>query len=138
MPVSDLAQASAPLAAHAALLYASVDEFVTWALRFVDAGLDEDEPVLVSAPRPEISFLRARMNGRAHRVSWADITRIGANPGRIIPHVHAFASARLDPQIIRSAMSTHPVLLREGHTRPSSAYDARTVFPDEYDRPLPG
>jgi anti-sigma regulatory factor (Ser/Thr protein kinase) len=188
MPVSDLAQASAPLAAHAALLYASVDEFVTWALRFVDAGLDEDEPVLVSAPRPEISFLRARMNGRAHRVSWADITRIGANPGRIIPHVHAFASAhagrpvrylqklawpgrtgaeqreairhealinlafdaapvrvlctydsaRLDPGIIRSAMSTHPVLLREGQTKPSSAYDARTVFPDGYDRPLPG
>ena len=35
-------------------------------------------------------------------------------------------------------MSTHPVLHREGHTGPSSAYDARTVFPDEYDRPLPG
>ena len=48
-------------------------KFVTWALRFVDAGLDEDEPVLVSAPGPEISFLRARMNGRAQRVSWADI-----------------------------------------------------------------
>jgi anti-sigma regulatory factor (Ser/Thr protein kinase) len=188
MPVSDLAQPSAPLAAHAALLYASMDEFLTWALRFVDAGLDEDEPVLVSAPRPEISSLRARMRGRAHRVTWADITRIGANPGRIIPHVHAFASthagrpvrylqklawpgrtraeqreairhealinlafdaspvrvlctydsARLDPGIIRSAMSTHPVLHREGRTGPSSAYDARCVFPAEYDRPLPG
>ena len=93
MPVSEVAQARAPLAAHAALLYASMDEFLTWALRFVDAGLDEDEPVLVSAPRPEISFLRARMSERAHRVTWADITRIGANPGRIIPHVHTFASA---------------------------------------------
>jgi anti-sigma regulatory factor (Ser/Thr protein kinase) len=185
--VGDLAQTSAPLAGHAALLYASVDEFATWALRFVDAGLDADEPVLVSAPGQEISFLRARMNGRAHRVSWADMTRIGANPSRIIPHMHAFASAhagrpvrclqalawaartcaehseairhealinlafvaapvrilctydseRLDPGIIRSAMSTHPVLLREGHTGPSSAYDACTVFPDECDRPLP-
>ncbi|HEY2506237.1 MAG TPA: MEDS domain-containing protein, partial [Streptosporangiaceae bacterium] len=91
--MSDLPLASAPLAAHAALLYASMDEFVAWALRFVDAGLDKDEPVLVSAPHPEISFLRARMNARAHRVTWADITRIGANPGRIIPHMHAFASA---------------------------------------------
>ena len=185
--MSDIAQARAPLAAHAALLYASMDEFVTWALRFVDGGLDEDEPVLVSAPGPEISFLRARMNGRAQRVSWADITRIGGNPGRIIPHMRAFASAHagrpvrclqklawpartgaeqseairhealinlafvaapvrilctydsggLDPGIIRSAMSTHPVLLRAGHTGPSSAYDARTVFPDECDRPLP-
>jgi anti-sigma regulatory factor (Ser/Thr protein kinase) len=187
MPVSDLAQASAPLAAHAALLYASMDEFATRALGFVDAGLDEDEPVLVSAPSPEISFLRAHMSGRAHRVSWADITRIGANPGRIIPHMHAFASAhggrpvrclqelawsartgaeqseairhealinlafvaapvrilctydsaRLDPGIISSAMSTHPVLLRDGHDGPSSAFDARTVFPDEFNRPLP-
>jgi anti-sigma regulatory factor (Ser/Thr protein kinase) len=187
MPVSDLAQDSAPPAAHAALLYASMDEFARRALGFVDAGLDEDEPVLVSAPGPEISFLRARMNGRAHRVSWADITRIGANPGRIIPHMHAFArahggrpvrclqelawtartgaeqseairhealinlafvaapvrvlctydSARLDPGILSSAMSTHPVLLRDGHDGPSSAFDARTVFPDEFNRPLP-
>ena len=188
MQVSDLPLASAPLAAHAALLYASMDEFVAWALRFVDAGLDKDEPVLVSAPRPEISFLRARMSARAHRVSWADITRIGANPGRIIPHMHAFASAhagrpvrylqklawpgrtgaeqreairhealinvafgaapvqvlctydraQLDPGIIRSAMSTHPVLHREGRTGPSSAYDPQSVFPAEADRPLPG
>jgi anti-sigma regulatory factor (Ser/Thr protein kinase) len=187
MPVRDPAQDGAPPAGHAALLYADMDEFVTSALRFVEAGLDEDEPVLVSAPGPEISFLRARMNGRAQRVSWADTTRMGANPGRIIPHMHAFASAhagrpvrclqelawtartgpeqseairhealinlafvaapvrilctydsaRLDPGIIRSAMSTHPVLLREGHTGPSSAYDSRTVFPDEYNRPLP-
>jgi anti-sigma regulatory factor (Ser/Thr protein kinase) len=187
MPVSDIAQARAPLAAHAALLYASMDEFVTWALRFVDAGLDEDEPVLVSAPGPEISFLRARMNGRAQRVSWADITRIGGNPGRIIPHMRAFASAhagrpvrclqklawpartgaeqseairhealinlafaaapvrilctydsaRLDPYVIRSAEATHPVLMRSGRARPSPAYDARTVFPGEWDRPLP-
>lgn len=185
--MSDLTQDSAQQDAHAALLYASTDEFVTGALGFVDAGLDEDEPVLVSAPGPEISFLRARMNGRSHRVSWADITRAGANPGRIIPLMRDFASAhagrpvrylqglawaartvaeqseairhealinlafaaapvrilctydsaRLDPGIIRSAMTTHPVLIREGHAGPSSAYDARTVFPDECNRPLP-
>jgi anti-sigma regulatory factor (Ser/Thr protein kinase) len=163
-----------------------MDEFVTGALGFVDAGLDEDEPVLVSAPGPEIRFLRARMNGRAHRVSWADITQAGANPGRIIPFMRDFArvhagrpvrclqglawaahtvaeqseairhealinlafandpvrilctydSARLAPGIIRSAMTTHPALIRAGHADPSSAYDARLVFPDGYNRPL--
>jgi anti-sigma regulatory factor (Ser/Thr protein kinase) len=172
--------------AHAALLYASSDEFAAGALGFVDAGLDADEPVLVSVPGPELSFLRARMNGRCHRVMWADINLTGGNPGRIISFIHAFAathtgrpvrclqglawaartvaeqgeairhealinrafaaipvrtlctydSARLDPGIIRGATATHPVLIRAGRARPSASYDARTVFPDEWDRPL--
>jgi anti-sigma regulatory factor (Ser/Thr protein kinase) len=186
-PVSDLAQDGAQSATHAALPYAGPDEFVTGALGFLDAGLDEDEPVLVSAPLPEIGLLRAHMDGRAHRVDWTDIAEVGANPGRIISFLDAFISAhagrpvrcmqelawgagtaaeqteairhealinlafaaipvrilctydsaRLHPSVIRSAMATHPLLLRDGHSAPSSGYDARTVFPDEYDRPLP-
>jgi anti-sigma regulatory factor (Ser/Thr protein kinase) len=185
-PVSGQAH-SAQQDAHTAFLYADQDEFVTGALGFVDAGLDEDEPVLVSVPGPEISLLRARLNGRAHRVTWADINLMSANPGRILSSMHDFASAhagrpvrclhglawaartvaeqseairhealinrafgaapvrvlctydstRLDPGIIRSALTTHPVLIRSGHTGPSSAYDANAVFPGEWDRPLP-
>jgi anti-sigma regulatory factor (Ser/Thr protein kinase) len=185
--VIDLTQHRARQAAHAALLYGSTDEFVTGALGFVDEGLDKDEPVLVSAPGQEISVLRARMNGRSDEVSWTDISEVGTNPGRIIPHLHAFAtayagrpvrclqglgwsarsaaeqseavrhealinlafaaapvrilctydSARLDPAIIRSAMTTHPVLRRQGRAGSSSAYDARAVFPDEWNQPLP-
>jgi anti-sigma regulatory factor (Ser/Thr protein kinase) len=48
-----------------------------------------------------------------------------------------YDSARLDPGIVRSATSTHPVLIREGRTGPSSGYEASTVFPDEFNRPLP-
>lgn len=185
--VIDLMRDSAQQAPHAALLYASTDEFVTEALGFVDEGLDKDEPVLVSAPGPEISLLRARMNGRSRQVSWADMTEAGVNPGRIIPLMHVFASAhdgrpvrylqglawsarsvaeqceairhealinrafaaapvrilctydsaRLDPSIIRSAMTTHPVLRREGRAGSSTTYDASTIFPDEWNRPLP-
>jgi anti-sigma regulatory factor (Ser/Thr protein kinase) len=185
--VIDLTQDSAQRAAHAALLYASADEFVTEAVGFVDEGLDKDEPVLVSAPGPEISRLRAGLNGRSQQVSWTDITEAGANPGRILPLMHAFAgahggrtvrylqglawparsvaeqseairhealinrafaaapvrilcaydSARLDPSILRSAMTTHPVLRGDGRARSSSAYDASTVFPEEWNRPLP-
>ena len=92
--MSDLAREDGHQAAHAALLYASVAEFTAEALRFIAAGLDEEEGVLVSAPGPEISFLRARMNGRADQVSWADMTRFGANPGRILSLMRAFACDR--------------------------------------------
>jgi anti-sigma regulatory factor (Ser/Thr protein kinase) len=185
--VSGQAHDSAQHDAHAALLYASRDEFAAGALGFVDAGLDEDEPVLVSVPDPEIRFLRTRMNGRSHRVNWTDMNLAGASPGRIISFMHAFAathagrpvrclqglawagrtvaeqseairhealinlafaavpvrtlctydSEQLDPAIIRAAMATHPVLIHTGRARPSSAYDAGTVFPGEWDRPLP-
>jgi anti-sigma regulatory factor (Ser/Thr protein kinase) len=184
--VSDLAESDGQRAGHAALLHASTEEFVTCALGFVNAGLDEDEHVLVSAPEPGISFLRERMNGQADRVDWADTATDGANPARIMPVLRAFAdahagrpvrflqelawaartraeqreairhealinvafaaarvrvlcsydSARLDPAIIRSAMSTHPVFVAGGTARPSPAYNAGIVFPDEWNQPL--
>ena len=184
--MNDLAQGGGQQAGHAALLHASNDEFVAGVLGFVNAGLDEDEPVLVSATGSGIRSLRERMNGRAHRVNWADTAREGANPARIMPVLRAFAdahagrpvrflqelawaartsaeqreairhealinvafaaarvrvlcsydSAQLDPAIIRSAMSTHPVFVTGGTARPSPAYDAGSVFPDEWNQPL--
>jgi anti-sigma regulatory factor (Ser/Thr protein kinase) len=91
--VSDLAEGDGQRAGHAALLHASTEEFVAGALGFVNAGLNEDEPVLVSAPEPGISFLRERMNGEGHRVDWADTATDGANPARIMPVLRAFADA---------------------------------------------
>jgi anti-sigma regulatory factor (Ser/Thr protein kinase) len=184
--VSDLAEGGGQQAGHAALLHSSTDEFVDCALGFVNAGLDGDEPVLVSAPESGISILRERMNGQAHRVNWADTAREGANPARIMPVLRAFAdahagrpvrflqelawaarsgaeqreairhealinlafaaapvrvlcsydSAQLDPAIIRSAKSTHPMLVTDGTAAPSPAYDAGRVFPDEWNQPL--
>ena len=184
--MNDLAQGGGQQAGHAALLHASNDEFVAGVLGFVNAGLDEGEPVLVSATGSVISLLRDRMNGRAHRVNWADTAREGANPARIMPVLRAFVdahagrpvrflqelawaartraeqreairhealinvafaaarvrvlcsydSAQLDPAIIRSAMSTHPVFVAGGTARRSPAYDAGSVFPDEWNQPL--
>jgi anti-sigma regulatory factor (Ser/Thr protein kinase) len=184
--VSDLAPGGGQQAGHTALLHASMDEFMAGMLGFVNAGLDEDEPVLVIAPGPGISFLREGMNGQADRVHWADTARVGANPARIIPLLLAFADAhadrpvrflqelawaartsaeqceairhealinvafaaapvrvlcsydsvQLDPAIIRSAKSTHPVSVADGTARPSPDYDAGIVFPDEWNLPL--
>ena len=48
----------------------------------------------------------------------------------------SYDSAQLDPAIIRSAMSTHPVFVAGGTATPSPAYDAGRVFPDEWNQPL--
>ena len=91
--MSDLAEGDGQRAGHAALLDASPEEAVVGVFGFVNAGLDEDEPVLVSAPEPGNSFLRERMNGQADRVDWADTATDGANPARIMPVLRAFADA---------------------------------------------
>jgi anti-sigma regulatory factor (Ser/Thr protein kinase) len=48
----------------------------------------------------------------------------------------SYDSAQLDPAIIRSAMSTHPVFVAGGTAAPSPAYDAGRVFPAEWNQPL--
>jgi hypothetical protein len=60
---------------------------------FADEGLDAAEPVLVAAPGPAIGLLREHLNGHGRRMSWADMSRIGANPARIIPAIRVFASS---------------------------------------------
>jgi anti-sigma regulatory factor (Ser/Thr protein kinase) len=91
--VGDLARDSARRPAHAALLYGTTEEFVTGALEFVDAGLAEDEAVLIGLPEPGIGLLRECMNGHAALVNWADMREVGANPARIISWMRAFAAA---------------------------------------------
>jgi anti-sigma regulatory factor (Ser/Thr protein kinase) len=49
----------------------------------------------------------------------------------------SYDRGKLDPAIIRSALSTHPVLMSGGTTGPSPSYDGGAVFPGEWDRPLP-
>jgi anti-sigma regulatory factor (Ser/Thr protein kinase) len=89
--MSDLAPGGGPQATHSAAFYGSTAEFIRCVRTFVDQGLDGAEPVLVAVPSPSIRVLRAHLDGHAERVSWADMTRIGGNPARIIPAIRAFA-----------------------------------------------
>lgn len=70
---------------HGALLYAGEDEFVTGALGFLREGLARGEPVLVAATPRKIELLRGALGADASLVAFADMTRLGANPARIIP-----------------------------------------------------
>jgi anti-sigma regulatory factor (Ser/Thr protein kinase) len=83
----------APPAAHSAAFYSSTAEFVAGVRAFIDQGLDQAEPVLIAAPGAAIRLLQQQLDGRGEQVSWADLTRTGANPARIIPVIDAFASS---------------------------------------------
>ena len=77
--------------AHAAVLYRGVEEYLDAVLGFVAAGLEHADPVLVAVPGPKAGLLREHLGGQAGRVSFADMTELGANPAWIIPRVAAFA-----------------------------------------------
>ncbi len=91
--MGDLGQAGEPRAVHAALQYNGMEEFLAGVTGFVEAGLEQDEPVLAALHGRHASELRERLDGRDQEVSWADITRVGANPARIIPWMHRFIGA---------------------------------------------
>jgi anti-sigma regulatory factor (Ser/Thr protein kinase) len=76
---------------HEALIYRTLVEFVDGTARFVRAGLGNGDAVLVSIPGVRIAPLRAGLGRLASRVRFADMTRVGRNPARIIPFVRQFA-----------------------------------------------
>ncbi|MBP2336718.1 anti-sigma regulatory factor (Ser/Thr protein kinase) [Saccharothrix coeruleofusca] len=77
---------------HPALFYRGEDDYLGSVVPFITEGLARDEPVAVAVPAPRLAALRAALGPAAERVRWLDMTRVGRNPGRIIPGVlRAFA-----------------------------------------------
>ena len=83
----------APQLEHAAVFYRGTDEYLGAVLGFVTGGLERADPVFVAVPGPKVGLLREHLGERAGRVSFADMTEMGANPAWIIPQVAAFADA---------------------------------------------
>ena len=83
----------APQLEHAAVFYRGTDEYLDTVLGFVAGGLERADPVFVAVPGPKVGLLRGHLGGQAGRVSFADMTEMGANPAWIIPRVAAFADA---------------------------------------------
>lgn len=48
-----------------------------------------------------------------------------------------YDTTRLGPGVIANAEQTHPVVIRDGHSRRSPGYAGAAMFPDECDQPLP-
>jgi anti-sigma regulatory factor (Ser/Thr protein kinase) len=83
----------APQLEHTAVFYRGTDEYLDAVLGFVAGGLAHADPVFVAVPGPKVGLLREHLGGQAGRVSFADMTELGANPAWIIPRVAAFADA---------------------------------------------
>ncbi|WP_051020745.1 sensor histidine kinase [Nocardia araoensis] len=77
---------------HPALFYRDTEEYLAGTIGFIRRGLENDEPVAVAVPGPNLSLLRAELGSDAASVKLMDMTVEGRNPGRIIPGVlRAFA-----------------------------------------------
>lgn len=82
---------------HEALLYAGEDGFLAGTLPFIRDGIAAGEPTLVVVDAPKLARLREELNGDAERVELADMTRVGANPARIIAAWRAFVDRHAAP-----------------------------------------
>jgi anti-sigma regulatory factor (Ser/Thr protein kinase) len=69
---------------HEALMYSGDEEFLAGVGAFLEAGLEEGEPVMAAVPAPRLELLHDRF-GEAVRLE--DMTELGRNPSRIIPAV---------------------------------------------------
>ncbi|MEU9101953.1 sensor histidine kinase [Streptomyces sp. NPDC048361] len=76
---------------HHALFYRAADEYVRETAGFVRAALKAEDPVLVAVPGPRLDALRQELGADAPAVSFADMTELGRNPGRILSALWSFA-----------------------------------------------
>ena len=81
-------------AAHAALFYAAIGDYLRVTGGFVIEGLRAGAAVMVAVPLMRAEALREFLGPDADTVAFADMSSLGRNPARIIPAVRAFADSR--------------------------------------------
>jgi anti-sigma regulatory factor (Ser/Thr protein kinase) len=82
---------------HQALFYASAEEFLARTVPFVAEAVEREEPVLVAVTRPRARALQDELGDAAALVQFAEMERLGRNPGRIIPAWQRFVDAHGGP-----------------------------------------
>jgi anti-sigma regulatory factor (Ser/Thr protein kinase) len=80
-------------AIHDGLLYRTPADYLAGVLPFLHAGLAAAHAVFVAVPRPNLDRLRPALGFDAARITFADMTAVGRNPGRIMPTIHRFVDA---------------------------------------------
>jgi anti-sigma regulatory factor (Ser/Thr protein kinase) len=89
----DCAPAETPVLTHDGLLYRTEADYLTGVLSFLAAGFAAAEPAFVAVPEANLDLLESGIDSSAGTVEFADITRIGRNPARLIPFIHRFVDA---------------------------------------------
>src|SRR5215211_2675176 len=69
---------------HEALFYSGGDRFLAGTLPFMEEAVAQGEPIMVAVDAEAIELLKGSLNGAAHRVLFADMRELGANPALII------------------------------------------------------
>lgn len=75
---------------HRALHYRSTAEYVVGILSFVRTGAASGEPAFVAVPAELLDWVRPVLSEQRHEVRFADMSKIGRNPSRIIPAIQSF------------------------------------------------
>jgi anti-sigma regulatory factor (Ser/Thr protein kinase) len=85
--------------AHIAFFYQTAGQYAQEVGQFIRAGLAAEEALMVAVPRPRALLVREELGVYASGVTFADITTVGRNPGRILSAMHAFAQAHGDQAV---------------------------------------
>jgi anti-sigma regulatory factor (Ser/Thr protein kinase) len=76
---------------HEALVYAGLADFLQATVAFIRDGIAAGEQILVVVSQAKIDLIRAELGpGDAAGVIFADMAKVGSNPGRIIALWYAF------------------------------------------------
>jgi anti-sigma regulatory factor (Ser/Thr protein kinase) len=81
---------------HIAAFYGSADEYAATTGDFIASGLAAGMAVMAAVPAPSRAILMGHLGQDSERVTFADMTTLGRNPGRIIPAIRSFADSHPD------------------------------------------
>ena len=82
---------------HEAVFYASEREYLAGTIPEIEGALAADGTVLVAVDEAKTRLLRSALGGRADRVRFTDMERLGRNPACIIPAWREFVSTGAGP-----------------------------------------
>jgi hypothetical protein len=80
---------------HNALVYDSVEEYVTTAVSFLRAGLRDGEGAVVANTRPGLALMREALGNDAPSVAFVDIAEAYTRPARTLAQYHAVYAEQL-------------------------------------------
>ena len=82
---------------HEAFFWRGDDHFLARTVPFVLGGLEAGEPVMAAVVPRHVELLRDALDGAAGDVQLLDMSRLGANPARIIPVWREFTDTHAGP-----------------------------------------
>jgi anti-sigma regulatory factor (Ser/Thr protein kinase) len=97
---SSSTSSSAPFE-HEALVYRGEADFITGTVPYLLEGLERGEKLCVAVPQPRLGALRDALGTASGEVRFADMSKVGHNPARIISFWLALVAARDEGRSVR-------------------------------------